>query len=96
MLILSTSATDGNCCSSILPNNSSGHYKKASTTALQIVIANFRCVLSSQNFDISVAAALQFIYLSTFLVASWLHLLTPQVSSLYCPASGRLLSQRLA
>lgn len=28
------------CILSILPNNSSGHYKKASTTALQIFIAN--------------------------------------------------------
>ena len=46
LILQVTFVTDGNCFSSILPNNSSGHYKKASTTALQVVIANFRCVLS--------------------------------------------------
>ena len=28
------------CIRSILPNNTSGHYKKATTTALQLAIAN--------------------------------------------------------
>ncbi|KAJ7591075.1 MFS general substrate transporter [Mycena floridula] len=31
----------GPCILSILPNNSSGHYKRATTTALQLAIANF-------------------------------------------------------
>ena len=77
MLILA-SATDNNCCSSILPNNSSGHYKKASTVALQVVIGNLRCVLSLWIFW----HRLQFICVFTFLVASWLPLLIRQVRNL--------------
>ena len=52
-MFIFTSATDGNCYSSILPNNSSGYYKKASTTALQIVIANSGYVLSLYIIDIA-------------------------------------------
>ena len=40
------SATYDNCCSTILPNNGSGHYKKASMVALQTILANLGCVLS--------------------------------------------------
>jgi hypothetical protein len=34
----------GPCILSILPNNTAGHYKKATTTALQLAIANCGCV----------------------------------------------------
>jgi hypothetical protein len=45
MLIYSHLRLTGNCCSSILPNNSSGHYKKATSVGLQIFLADLRCVL---------------------------------------------------
>ena len=35
----------GPCILSILPNNSAGHYKKATTVALQLAIANCGYVL---------------------------------------------------
>ena len=51
-MLIHTSATDNNRCSSVLPNNSSGHYKKASAVAFQILIGNLRCV-SFKKIDIA-------------------------------------------
>ncbi|KAH9853629.1 MFS general substrate transporter [Lenzites betulinus] len=82
----------GPCILSILPNNSAGHYKKATTVALQLALANCGGFIATFTYDSSQAPTYIHGHSITlaFVVVAWLAILC---NVLYCIWENRARAQ---